>query len=89
MRPEQRRPIGNTGVSPTILGFGGASIGNLHRPVTEEDARAAILAAHEVGISYFDTAPLYGAGLGEQRMGNAPRRSLRTGSCCRPRWDTA
>ena len=67
----RRREIGRTGVMPTILGFGGASVGNLHREVAAEDARDAILAAHAGGIRYFDTAPLYGAGLGERRMGEA------------------
>jgi D-threo-aldose 1-dehydrogenase len=53
------------------LGFGGAAIGNLYRPVSESDARAAIRTALELGVGYFDTAPHYGFGLSERRLGEA------------------
>jgi D-threo-aldose 1-dehydrogenase len=53
------------------LGFGGAPIGNLYRPVAEADARAAIQTALELGVRYFDTAPHYGFGLSERRLGEA------------------
>lgn len=53
------------------LGFGGAAIGNLYRAVSENDARASIRAAFESGVRYFDTAPHYGFGLGEDRLGHA------------------
>jgi D-threo-aldose 1-dehydrogenase len=56
-------------VSP--LGFGGAPIGNLYAPVAEADAQAALQEALERGIRYFDTAPFYGHGLSETRMGRA------------------
>jgi D-threo-aldose 1-dehydrogenase len=56
-------------VSP--LGFGGAPIGNLYAPVSEADARSAIERALALGIRYFDTAPFYGHGLSEERMGRA------------------
>jgi len=51
------------------LGFGGAPIGNLYRPVADADADAALEAAWASGIRYFDTAPHYGLGLSERRMG--------------------
>jgi D-threo-aldose 1-dehydrogenase len=51
------------------LGFGGASIGNLYRPITESQAHEAIMGALEAGITYFDTAPFYGFGLSERRLG--------------------
>jgi D-threo-aldose 1-dehydrogenase len=51
------------------LGFGAASIGNLYRRVTAEQADAALAAAWDGGIRYFDTAPHYGLGLSEQRLG--------------------
>lgn len=51
--------------------FGGAGIGNLLRAVTDEDARAAVDAAWEVGVRGFDTAPHYGLGLSERRLGAA------------------
>lgn len=49
--------------------FGGAPIGCLYRDVSEEEAKKTIDAAVEIGIKYFDTAPLYGAGLSEERFG--------------------
>jgi D-threo-aldose 1-dehydrogenase len=70
---DARRTIGTTGLGLGALGFGGASVGNLHRPVPAEVAARAIAAAYEAGIRYFDTAPLYGAGLGERRIGNVLR----------------
>lgn len=53
------------------LGFGGAAIANLYRPVSEESAFTAIRAALEAGIRYIDTAPHYGFGLSEKRLGAA------------------
>ena len=54
-----------------LLGFGGASIGNLYRPISEEQAEGVLLAAIESGIRYVDTAPFYGFGLSEKRIGRA------------------
>lgn len=53
------------------LGFGGAPIGNLYAEVSDADAQAAIEAAWQAGIRHFDTAPFYGYGLSEQRLGRA------------------
>jgi D-threo-aldose 1-dehydrogenase len=50
------------------MGFGTAPIGNLLRVVSEEDAQATLAAAWQAGMRYFDTAPLYGAGLSETRL---------------------
>lgn len=55
----------------SALGFGAAPVGNLYTQVTEEDAQAALHEAFERGIRYFDTAPFYGHGLSEQRLGRA------------------
>jgi D-threo-aldose 1-dehydrogenase len=55
------------------LGFGTAPLGGLFTPVAEEDAAAALETAFASGISFFDTAPLYGAGLAEDRLGRALR----------------
>jgi D-threo-aldose 1-dehydrogenase len=52
----------------TELGFGGAPLGNLYRPMTEKEARATLDAAWAVGCRYYDTAPLYGLGLSEARL---------------------
>ena len=51
------------------LGFGAASIGNLYREVSDERAHDALDAAWNGGIRYFDTAPHYGLGLSERRLG--------------------
>ncbi|NJP44773.1 aldo/keto reductase [Actinacidiphila epipremni] len=71
-------PLGRTGVAVGALGFGAAPLGNLYRPVPDGDAKAAVDAAWESGIRYFDTAPHYGLGLSERRLGAAlagrPRR---------------
>lgn len=61
--------IGRTGVEITRIAFGCASIGNLYREVAEEDAQQVLQAAWDAGIRYFDTAPHYGRGLSEQRLG--------------------
>jgi D-threo-aldose 1-dehydrogenase len=55
------------------LGFGGAAIGNLFAAVDDEVAAAAVDAAWDSGIRYFDTAPHYGLGLSERRLGAALR----------------
>jgi D-threo-aldose 1-dehydrogenase len=59
------------------IGFGGASIGGLHAAVSEEGARATLEAAWAGGIRTFDTAPLYGSGLSEQRLGEFLARKPR------------
>lgn len=63
--------IGDTGVSISALGFGGSTIGNLYRSVDDETASAAVGRAWDGGIRYFDTAPHYGLGLSERRLGRA------------------
>jgi len=55
------------------LGFGGAVLGNLYAPVPDEVAQEATRAAVELGVRYFDTAPHYGFGLSEKRLGTALR----------------
>ncbi len=57
----------------TEIGFGGAQIGNLSREVDDATALSAVDAAWDVGIRYFDTAPHYGLGLSERRLGMALR----------------
>jgi D-threo-aldose 1-dehydrogenase len=59
------------GVQVSRLGFGGAPIGNLYEKVTEAEAQACLETAIAEGISYFDTAPFYGHGLSEERIGRA------------------
>lgn len=56
---------------PGKLGFGAAPLGNMFRAIPEDEALATVEAAWNDGIRYFDTAPFYGAGLAEIRMGEA------------------
>ncbi|MFE7766031.1 aldo/keto reductase [Streptomyces sp. NPDC057438] len=71
------RTITNTSVALTDLGFGASVIGNLYRVTPVEDANAAIETAWDAGIRYFDTAPHYGLGLSELRLGAALRERPR------------
>lgn len=66
-----RRRIG--ALSVPELGFGTAPLGNLYRAIADEDARATISAAFDAGLTYADTAPHYGLGLAEKRLGAALR----------------
>ncbi|HLA70623.1 MAG TPA: aldo/keto reductase [Steroidobacteraceae bacterium] len=68
-----RRELGKTGLEVSVLGFGGAGIGNLYRELAEEDAIAAVHESFACGVRYFDTAPFYGFGLSELRVGKALR----------------
>ena len=75
MNPFEMTPVGERGVEVTRLGLGGVFIsgrgpvdGSYPTPAYET-ALATIAAAHEVGIRYFDTAPLYGNGRSERRLG--------------------
>lgn len=53
----------------TELGFGSSPLGNLYRAISDEEAQALLERAWAGGIRYFDTAPLYGYGLAEERLG--------------------
>lgn len=70
-KPGNKTSIGKTDARVTRLGLGAASIGNLLKEVSEEDAQAIFEAAFEAGIRYIDTAPFYGCGLSECRVGKA------------------
>jgi L-rhamnose mutarotase len=63
------------------LGFGAAAVGNLYRAVEDHQAREAVLGALEAGITYFDTAPHYGFGLSERRLGDVLAEADPNGSC--------
>src|SRR6266498_4109013 len=56
-------------MSETRLGFGAAGIGNHLHAVTDAQATALLEAAWEAGVRHFDTAPHYGLGLSERRLG--------------------
>ncbi|MGW7257448.1 aldo/keto reductase [Streptomyces sp. NPDC054834] len=67
------RTLGRSGVRVSPLGFGAAVIGNLYTEIDDEQVYEAVGAAWQRGIRYFDTAPHYGLGLSERRLGAALR----------------
>ena len=52
----------------TELGFGSAPLGNLYKSILDEEANATLEKAWDLGVRYYDTAPLYGLGLSETRL---------------------
>ncbi|KJZ18374.1 pyridoxal 4-dehydrogenase [Loktanella sp. S4079] len=66
MNSRTQRPI-----NLTTMGFGSAPLGNLYQEMSEDTAKATLEAAIDAGIRYFDTAPFYGLGLSEERIGRA------------------
>ena len=69
----KKRQIGNTKLNVSELGFGAATFGNLYYRMPEGAAEESIAKALELGLNQFDTAPFYGFGLRERRVGNALR----------------
>ncbi|MEP5153682.1 aldo/keto reductase, partial [Planktotalea sp.] len=63
------RRVGQTEVMVTPMSFGCASIGNLYAEVSDDQAADVLASAWDAGVRYFDTAPHYGRGLSEQRLG--------------------
>jgi D-threo-aldose 1-dehydrogenase len=63
--------IGRSKLLVTAMGIGGGPLGNLFSPVSDGTARDAVLTAWDYGVRYFDTAPHYGLGLSERRLGDA------------------
>jgi D-threo-aldose 1-dehydrogenase len=73
MRAGDTRILGKSGLAVTQLGFGGAPLGNMYRAFPDAQAEATVRACYDAGIRLFDTAPLYGFGLSEHRVGAALR----------------
>jgi D-threo-aldose 1-dehydrogenase len=73
MKPGDTRVLGKSGLAVTQLGFGGAPLGNMYRAFSDAQAEATVRTAYDAGIRLFDTAPLYGFGLSEHRVGAALR----------------
>ncbi|MCD0442154.1 aldo/keto reductase [Glycomyces sp. A-F 0318] len=69
--PLPARRLGDTGVAVTAVGLGCAPLGGLFTPVDPATATATVDAAWDGGVRHFDTAPHYGAGLSEARLGSA------------------
>lgn len=67
------RRLGRTHLNLSELGFGTVPVGNMYQPIDDAQAHGALRAALDAGINFFDTAPFYGYGLGERRVGDALR----------------
>ena len=74
-----KNPIGRTSLQISEIGFGGASLGNLYRVLSDNEASSTVTAALNEGVNYFDTAPYYGFGLSERRLGDVLRPQDREG----------
>src|SRR5437868_1040755 len=74
----ERRRVGRTDTEVSVLGFGGATLGGLAERVPEDQAQATLEAAWDEGVRYFDTAPFYGLGLSELRVGRQLRERPRS-----------
>ncbi|MGV3490626.1 MAG: aldo/keto reductase [Devosia sp.] len=72
-----RRRVGKTSLELPVFGLGTAHLGELYGKVDEADSRATMDAAWAVGVRYFDTAPWYGRGLSEHRLGGFLRTKPR------------
>lgn len=76
-RLAETRPAGASRLRLPALGFGTAPLGEHTVKIEEADARATLDAAWEAGVRYFDTAPWYGRGLAEHRLGTFLRNKPR------------
>ena len=71
----ETRKLGRTNLEVTVLGFGSAPLGELYKHVDEITAIKTVETAADYGINLFDTAPYYGQGIAEHRVGNGLRRA--------------
>lgn len=93
MEPTELVPFGKTSLATTRLGLGSAPLGGLFNPVSDATAHGVVQHAYDVGLRFYDTAPLYGYGSAEQRVGHVlaqrPRDSFvlatKVGRLIRPR----
>lgn len=76
--PLPRRRLGRSGIEVSSIGMGCAPLGELFVRVDDATAQATLQAAWDGGIRYFDTAPEYGLGLSEHRVGQFLRQRPRS-----------
>ena len=69
MQAGDREKVGLQGLEVTRLGLGGTTFGNLYSALDEQEGLDVIDASYMAGVRYFDTAPLYGYGMSETKMG--------------------
>jgi D-threo-aldose 1-dehydrogenase len=92
----EKRQVGRTKLQVTILGLGTATMGGSRIPVTRAEGEAMVTAAWDAGVRYVDTAPFYGVGAAEHRVGDATRErdrdswvlSTKVGRLLRPKTDS-
>ena len=72
-----RRKIADTSLALPVFGFGSAHLGEMYSVVDEQDSQATMQAAWDAGVRYYDTAPWYGRGLAEHRVGGFLRTQKR------------
>jgi D-threo-aldose 1-dehydrogenase len=93
----EKRRVGRTELQVTTLGLGTATMGGSRIPVTRAEGEAMVTAAWDAGVRYVDTAPFYGVGAAEHRVGDAMRErdrdawvlSTKVGRLLRPKTDSA
>jgi D-threo-aldose 1-dehydrogenase len=93
----EKRQIGRTKLQVTTLGLGTATMGASRINISQHDGEAIVAAAWDAGVRYVDTAPFYGVGAAEHRVGDAMRGkpradwvlSTKVGRLLRPKTDTA
>ena len=93
----EKRQLGRTKLRVTTLGLGTATMGGSRIPITQMGGQAIVTAAWNAGVRYFDTAPFYGVGAAERRVGDALREhdrdkwvlSTKVGRLLRPKTDNA
>lgn len=73
MNPSHKNKFGRVDLEVSAFGFGTAPIGNIFKPISEQESDGMIQAAWDGGVRYFDTAPMYGHGLAELRSGHSLR----------------
>ena len=71
MDPLEKRALGRTGLRVTRVGLGGSALGGMYGDILPEQAYEIVHRALDLGINFFDTAPLYGRGKSEERLGAA------------------
>ena len=80
MKATDKRPLGRTKLKVTVLGLGTATLGNLYAPVSDADAHDTVKTAFDAGVRFVDTAPFYGHGWSEHRVGEALRGVVHVGN---------
>ena len=69
MKASQKKHWPRSNLSTTVLGFGAAQLGNFNREMSDAEAQTLIEASWDAGVRFYDTAPSYGHGLSEARLG--------------------